>query len=140
MERQELHRLGRRLIELSRHVELHSGDVRPKPAAELVLADVMFHPGSTMTDVVQRTGFTQSYVSKLVGELVEQGALSTRADESDRRRTLVEPTATLNRAARRRATSLDAVLVSALRDPVTARKVMANLDELAALLGSSLKA
>ncbi|WP_194166641.1 MarR family winged helix-turn-helix transcriptional regulator [Mycolicibacterium sp. P9-22] len=134
MDRQELHRLGRRLVELSRHVDLHSGDVRPSPAAELVLADVMFHPGSTVTEVVQRTGFTQSYVSRLVAELVEQGALSTRADTADRRRTIVEPTAKLSTAARRRTASLDEVLVSALGDPERARSVMATLDQLAAQL------
>ena len=36
MERQRLHRLGRRLVELSRQVELAPGDVRPDPAEELI--------------------------------------------------------------------------------------------------------
>jgi DNA-binding MarR family transcriptional regulator len=131
MDRQRMHRLGRRLMELSRQVQLEPQDERPGPAEELVLGDVMLYPGSTVSDVVTRTGFTQGYVSKCVASLVRQGLLRTRVDDSDRRRTIIEPTPLLTEAAQRRTPPILEVMSTALGDPDAAREALAQLDALA---------
>ncbi|WNG82434.1 MarR family transcriptional regulator [Mycobacterium sp. ITM-2016-00316] len=131
MERQLLHRLGRRLVELSRQVELAPGDVRPDPAEELIIGDVMFHPESTVGDVVARTGFAQSYVSKCVARLEGRGLLVTAVDESDRRRTIIGPSPMLQGASRRRTPPLATVLKEELGTEAEARRVLVALEELA---------
>lgn len=131
VDRQRLHRLGRLLVDLSRQIEPHPGDVMPSPAEELVLGDVMLYPNSTIGDVVHRTGFTQGYVSKCVAGLVQRGLLVTAADEQDRRRTVIGPSPMLEGAAQRRTPPLSAVLASALGDPAEAAEVLAVLDDLA---------
>lgn len=129
-----MHRLGRRIVELSRQVELEPQDVTPSPAAELILGDVMLYPGSAVAEVVKRTGFTQGYVSKCVAALTEQGLLTTAVDPADRRRTVIEPSLALTRAAHRRTPPLVDVLSDALGDHASARDVLAALDDLADLL------
>jgi len=131
MERQRLHRLGRRLVELSRQVEFAPGDVRPDPAEELIIGDVMFHPSSTIGDVVTRTGFAQSYVSKCVAGLVGRGLLVTAADESDRRRTIIGPSPMLQGASRRRTPPLLTIFTEELGSEAAARRALAALEELA---------
>lgn len=129
-----MHRLGKRLVELSRQVDLQSHDVMPSPAEGLVLSDVVLYPGSTVSEVVGRTGFTQGYVSKCVAGLVEQGLLDTSTDEADRRRTLVRPTVMLERAIKRRTKPLAGVLEGVVSDPANATRALSMLDELADLL------
>lgn len=129
-----MHRLGRRLVELSRQVHLEPQDVTPSPAEELILGDVMLYPGSAVNDVVKRTGFTQGYVSKCVAALTDQGLLSTGVDPADRRRTVIEPSTMLVNATRRRTPPLADVLSDALGDEASTTEVMAILDELAELL------
>lgn len=121
-------------MELSRQIDLQSGDVRPIPAEELIIGDVMFNPNSTVGDVVARTGFTQSYVSKCVATLVKRGLLVTSVDESDRRRTLITPSRMLEGAADRRTPSLTTVFTDALGSEARAQQVLMALDELADLL------
>lgn len=129
-----MHRLGRRLVELSRQVHLEPQDVTPSPAEELILGDVMLYPGSAVNDVVKRTGFTQGYVSKCVAALTAQGLLSTGVDPADRRRIVIEPSTMLVNATRRRTPPLADVLSDALGDEASTTEVMAILDELAELL------
>ncbi len=131
MDRQRLHRLGRRLVDLSRQIEPHPDDVMPSPAEELVLGDVMLYPNSTIGDVVQRTGFTQGYVSKCVAGLVQRGLLVSAVDAHDRRRTVIGPSPMLEGAAQRRTPPLSAVLAEALGDRDEADKMLAVLDDLA---------
>lgn len=134
MDRQRMHRLGKRLVELSRQTDLLSHDVMPSAAEALVMGDVVLYPGATVSEVVERTGFTQGYVSKCVAELVDKGLLATSLDEADRRRTLVRPTAMLDRAVKRRTKPVVGVLEGAVSDPATARRALSMLDELADLL------
>ncbi|MFI5719296.1 MarR family transcriptional regulator [Nocardia sp. NPDC051750] len=130
MDRQRLHRLGRRLVELSRQVQLEPGDVRPSPAEGLIITDVMFHSNSTVGDVVARTGYAQSYVSKCVASLVERGLLVTSTDESDRRRTVIGPSPMLQSATPRRMPSLAGILADDLGSDEAARRTLMLLDDL----------
>jgi DNA-binding MarR family transcriptional regulator len=60
----------------------------------MVLVDVFEHPGSTIGNIVERTGFPQSHVSAAVARLRDRGVLVTTVDPTDRRRTLVAPSRT----------------------------------------------
>lgn len=61
-------------------------------SVRIVLVDAHEHPGSTIGQIVARTGFPQSHVSAAVARLRDSGLLVTEADPADRRRTLVRPT------------------------------------------------
>lgn len=82
----------------------------------LVLIDVAYHPGSSIGEITERTGFPQSHVSQSVAKLRELGVLETTVDPVDRRRTLVRPTPVLQQRAARAsaATPLQEVLACAL--------------------------
>jgi DNA-binding MarR family transcriptional regulator len=93
----DLFRLGRRLMKLG-VLGMPSGGFRDLPiSVRMVLVDVFEHPGTTIGQIVERTGFPQSHVSQAVARLRESGALETSVDPADRRRTLVMP---IDRAAR----------------------------------------
>jgi DNA-binding MarR family transcriptional regulator len=60
------------------------------PIAELVvMADLVDHAPSTITDITQRTGYAQSRVSAAVASMVEREWVWTEADPADGRRTVV---------------------------------------------------
>ncbi len=87
----ELFRLGRRLIKLG-VLALPPSEFRELPTSvRMVLVDVLEHPGSTIGQIVGRTGFPQSHVSGAVARLRDSGVLSTQIDPGDRRCTLVAP-------------------------------------------------
>jgi DNA-binding MarR family transcriptional regulator len=77
-------KLGVRAIPPSGFREMPTG-------VRMVLIDVFDHPGSTIGQIVERTGFPQSHVSASVARLRERGVLVTEPDPADRRRTLVAP-------------------------------------------------
>jgi DNA-binding MarR family transcriptional regulator len=87
----ELFRLGRRLMKLGIAGIPPSGFRELPTSVRMVLVDVYEHPGSTIGQIVDRTGFPQSIVSAAVARLRESGALETTTDPTDRRRTLVAP-------------------------------------------------
>jgi DNA-binding MarR family transcriptional regulator len=60
-------------------------------SVRMVLIDVFEHPGGTIGQIVERTGFPQSHVSAAVARLRENGILITETDPEDRRRTIVVP-------------------------------------------------
>jgi DNA-binding MarR family transcriptional regulator len=130
-----MHRLGKRLIDLSREVTTSAGDAELTPAEVAVIEDVLKHPGSAVSEIKVRTGFAQSHVSESVARLRERGLIETPPDTTDRRRTRVrlsEPArqAVLARAER----SADEVIARVVEDHVRAERVTALLDELAELL------
>lgn len=129
-----MHRLGKKLIALSRQVDLEPQDAVSNPAEQLVLGDVALYPRSTIREIVERTGFTQGYVSKCVAGLVEQDLVATTIDDADRRRTLVVPTPRLVRAVKRRTLPMETLLEHALSADGDPHEVLAMLDELADLL------
>jgi DNA-binding MarR family transcriptional regulator len=87
----ELYRLGRRLIRLGVKA-IPPGGFRELPTSvRMVLVDVIEYPDTTISQIVERTGFPQSHVSSAVARLRDAGVLKTTADPADRRRTLVAP-------------------------------------------------
>ncbi|MGH3502640.1 MAG: MarR family winged helix-turn-helix transcriptional regulator [Nocardioidaceae bacterium] len=134
MEASELHRLGRRLEELSRATTASEGDPVMTPGEQAVLEDVLTHPGSTVREISERTGFVQSHVSASVAKLHTRGLVTRGADQVDRRCTRVEPNpaavaAITNRAAR----DIEPTLLDSLGAERVARAVEL-LDELADLV------
>ncbi|WP_214320212.1 helix-turn-helix domain-containing protein [Nonomuraea sediminis] len=135
MDAAQLHRLGRRLIELSAEVTGEVGDVALGAAEMVILEDAMKYPDSPIRDIQHRTGFAQSHVSAVIARLRSLGALETVADPGDGRRTLVRVAPGALRAMQGRG-ARDAVpaLAAALHDEAAARRVTALLDELAGIL------
>jgi DNA-binding MarR family transcriptional regulator len=90
--------LGRKLMQVAES-GLPQGKITT--SVRLVLADVAYHPGSSITEITERTGFPQSLVSLAVARLREAGVVESEPDPSDRRRTLVRTTAALEARAKR---------------------------------------
>ena len=127
-----MHRLGKMLVSLSHQADLLPQDSAHTNAAErLVLGDVVLFPNSTIRQIVERTGFTQGYVSKCVADLAEQGLLMTATDVLDRRRTLVSPSAGLVDAVDLRTKSLQDLIAERVGGPDESERVLHLLDELA---------
>jgi hypothetical protein len=95
----ELFLLGRKLMKLGEEA------IPPSPRAvgavntsvRLVMADIAYHPGTSISEITERTGFPQSLVSLSVARLRDLGAVLTGPDPADRRRTLVRPAEALVR-------------------------------------------
>ncbi|MFE9251719.1 MarR family transcriptional regulator [Streptomyces sp. NPDC007088] len=102
----------------------------------IVATDIKAHPATPVKDVAARTGFPQSKVSACVARLREAGAVETRADPSDRRRTLISPAPDVSpRVAEVRSADIDDVLTRALDDPERLNEVKAALSLIAGHLG-----
>ncbi|GAB2802831.1 hypothetical protein GCM10027176_04370 [Actinoallomurus bryophytorum] len=130
-----LHRLGKRLIDLSRDVTTSAGDASLTSAEIAVIEDVLKNPGSPVSEIKVRTGFAQSHVSESVARLKGRGLIETFADPADRRRTRVRLSETARRAVLERAgRSADDVITRAIADRGRAERVSALLDELAELI------
>ncbi|MDN3354632.1 MarR family transcriptional regulator [Actinomadura sp. DC4] len=128
-----LHRLGKRLIDLSREVTTQAGDASLTPAEIAVIEDALKHPGSPVTDITARTGFAQSHVSESVARLKERGLVETEQDPADRRRTRIRLSGVARQAVLERAgRDADDVITQAI--PERADRVTELLDELADLL------
>jgi DNA-binding MarR family transcriptional regulator len=137
----ELYRLGRRLIRLGVKA-IPPGGFRELPTSvRMVLVDVIEHPDTTITQIVERTGFPQSHVSSAVARLRDAGVLTTAADPNDRRRTLVAPSQehmTRVKEKNRDLEPIDPLIESALIDASTfsdenLREALAALEVLARL-------
>ena len=127
----ELFVLGRKLMKLA-ELALPAGELNP--SVRSVLLDVATKPGSSISEITERTGFPQSHVSASVAKLREIGAVETEVDPLDRRRTLVRITpTTIRRATRRATTPVDNVLAGAMGDGDTdeVAEVLEALDLLA---------
>jgi DNA-binding MarR family transcriptional regulator len=128
-----LHRLGRRLIELSAAAAGEPGDLALAPGELTVLEDVIRHPASSIGEIHERTGYAQSRVSVMVSRLREHQVVETTADPEDGRRTRVEVTRdALEAITRRAARGIDETIERAA--PGQADRVTALLEELAGLL------
>jgi DNA-binding MarR family transcriptional regulator len=93
MNASELFLLGRKLMKLGEEA-IPPSERAPDgvPASvRLVMADVIYHPGSSVSEITERTGFPQSLVSLSVARLRDYGVVETEPDPADRRRTLVRP-------------------------------------------------
>ena len=130
----QLHRLGKRLIDLARQVTTDAGDTELTPGEIAVLEDVLKHPGTAVTEIQARTGFAQSHVSTSVARLRERGLIVAAPDPEDRRRTRLALAEIAYQAIMRRAgRSADQTITEAVGQD-RAERVMTLLDELADLL------
>lgn len=111
----ELYLLGKHLMELAAHGMRDDADP-DIPDVYLVLISVLVEaPDISISELTARTGFAQSHVSAAVAKLRERGALHTRPDPADRRRTLVTPADGLIAAvAQRQQRDAEQVLAAAL--------------------------
>ncbi len=135
MEAGQLHRLGRRLIELSRTVTEQVDDPAMTAGELAVIEDVMLHADSSVSDVSARTGFVQSHVSVSVARLKQRGLVETFTDPADGRRTRVRVAGGAARAITARAgRDIHDTLAEVVADAEQARRVSVLLDELAELL------
>jgi DNA-binding MarR family transcriptional regulator len=133
----ELFLLGRRLAKLGEDAIPPSQFHDLATSKRAVLFDVFEHPGTTIGEVVVRTGLLQSQVSSAVTTLRGLGVFVTEADPSDRRRTLVQAAPDMAaRAANRATVPIDETIASALGDagPGDLAEVLAALDTVAARL------
>lgn len=131
----QLHRLGRRLIELSRAATGQSGDLAMTPGQTAVLEDVIKHPGSSVREIQNRTGFVQSHVSASIAKLRQHGVVRTAADPDDGRKVRVWVTNETMRAIGRRAErDIGETVRNAVGDPERAQRLIELLDEVAKLL------
>jgi hypothetical protein len=91
----ELFLLGRKLMKLGEAAIPPSSRAQAAggvpTSVRLVMADIAYHPGSSVSEITERTGFPQSLVSLSVAKLRDFGAVVTEPDPADRRRTLVRP-------------------------------------------------
>jgi DNA-binding MarR family transcriptional regulator len=99
--------------------------------------DARAFPDSSVGEVATRTGLPQSYVSEMVAKLRDLGALETRADSADRRRTLVKVSDSIpETVVCFGAVAVDELLIDTLRDspPGSAAELVSALGEIAARL------
>ena len=87
----QLFLLGRKLMKLGEEALPPSGFQQMPASVRSVLVDVYEHPGSSVSEIMARTGFPQSHVSASVARLRDKGGVITAPDPADRRRTLVSP-------------------------------------------------
>lgn len=85
----ELHRLARHLRELAVQTTTQPDEPPPSPGLIAVMEDLARWPESSIGETVKRVGLAQSFVSRLVAELRDEGLLTTRPDPEDRRRVRV---------------------------------------------------
>jgi DNA-binding MarR family transcriptional regulator len=135
MDAGQMHRLGKRLIELARTAVTDDGDP-PMTAGEVaVIEDAIRYPDSSVTDIHARTGYVQSHVSASVARLKQRRLVVTLADPADARRTLVRVTDAAFAAVMRRAgRPVDDVIAAEVATAAQARRATALLEELAKLL------
>jgi DNA-binding MarR family transcriptional regulator len=136
----QLYVLGRRLMKLGEGAMSGTGFARLPSSVRTVLLDVSEHPGSSISEIVGRTGFPQSLVSAAVARLRDGGALMTAPDPADRRRTLVHVSAEVPaRAARARIDPAEPVIAAALGidDRAELKRVVSTLSDLGERLAAA---
>jgi DNA-binding MarR family transcriptional regulator len=113
----DLFRLGRKLTKFGVRSLPESGFRALPVAVRMVVVDVAENPASTISQIVERTGFPQSHVSAAVARLREEGVFITTVDPKDKRCTLVSASPQHVARAREAASSLppiDSFLSAAL--------------------------
>jgi DNA-binding IscR family transcriptional regulator len=130
----QLYLLGRRLTKIGESAFVGPSISELPPGVALILMDVFAHPGTSISEVVRRTGLPQSHVSKSVARFRNRGAVTSAPDPADGRRTLVTPTAWLiDAVARQTSLPIDAALTNALgeADSDSVKELIEHLEDLA---------
>ena len=143
MDALDLFQLGRWLTKLGEETMRPAGAEPSPPGQRLILIDTFAYPDSSVGDIAKRTGLPQSYVSEVVAKLRGVGALETRVDLNDRRRTLVKVSDSLPpTVAGLGAKPVDDLIAEALGEVPRDRaaELIASLEEVAACLRITLGA
>jgi DNA-binding MarR family transcriptional regulator len=108
--------LGRELTKIGvAAMRSQRGEASIPAGLSMVGADVFAHPATSISEIADRTGLRQSYVSESVARLRDQGVVETGPDPEDGRRTLVRlATGHPQRLASAAATPVDSALGQAL--------------------------
>lgn len=139
----ELIILGRQLTRIGtaalRDAQLPGGAI--PTGISLIGADVLAYPATSVSEIAQRTGLRQGYVSESVAELRDRGVVETEPDAGDEGRTRVRLAADAHpeRATAAALADVTPALRGALgpgAGPGTVTTALASLDELARQLGS----
>jgi DNA-binding transcriptional ArsR family regulator len=93
----DLFLLSRRLMQIAESALPSAG--KGATSLRFVLIDIANHPGSSISEITERTGFPQSLVSMTVAKLRDLEVVETEPDPADRRRTLVRPAAGMTQRA-----------------------------------------
>jgi DNA-binding MarR family transcriptional regulator len=133
----ELFLLGRTLMKLGEEAIPTEG-VDSHPALHrsvlIVASDIRAHPGTSVSEIADRTGFPQSKVSVCAARLRKAGAIEATPDPDDRRRLLLHTAQQVSdRVVQIRAASVDGALAAALGtdDPARIAEITAALETLA---------
>ncbi|MER6950892.1 MarR family transcriptional regulator [Nonomuraea sp. NPDC000554] len=133
----ELFLLGRTLMKIGEEAMPTEGIGEQSTSVRTVLivvSDVRGHPGTSVGEIVSRTGLPQSAVSAAVARLRAAGAVETMTDPADRRRLLIrEAPQVSERVTEVRAASIDDAVAAALGtdDPQAVGETVAALEALA---------
>ncbi|MEU0569959.1 MarR family transcriptional regulator [Nonomuraea sp. NPDC005983] len=133
----ELFLLGRTLMKIGEEAMPTEGIGEQSTSVRTVLivvSDVRGHPGTSVGEIVSRTGLPQSAVSAAVARLRAAGAVETMTDPADRRRLLIrEAPQASERVTEVRAASIDDAVAAALGtdDPQAVGETVAALEALA---------
>jgi DNA-binding MarR family transcriptional regulator len=131
----DLYLLGRKLMKLGMDAIPSSGFHELPASARAVIADVFEHPGTTISEIVERTELPQSQVSASVLKLSNLKAFTTSIDPVDRRKTIVSPSPGIKQKAQKRAdVSIEPTFKKILHDRDDFANVVNALEMLAAKL------
>ncbi|QXV56410.1 MarR family winged helix-turn-helix transcriptional regulator [Amycolatopsis sp. TNS106] len=117
MKASELYLLGKHLMELAARGMRDDADPETPEIYDVLISVLVGGPGMSIGELTARTGFAQSHVSGAVARMRAEGAVVTRPDPADRRRTLVVPVDALVEAvALRQQRAAEEILASALAE------------------------
>ncbi|MFI7601001.1 methyltransferase domain-containing protein [Actinoplanes sp. NPDC049681] len=129
----ELYDLGRKLMKIGEDAIPDPTGINRLPiGVRHVLTDVFSHPGTSITEITERTGFPAGHIEASVATLRAAGALATTVDPAAPERTVVRPVPR-HGAADRAAATVDGKLAEAagiqeadqLKDLVTTLEMLA---------------
>jgi SAM-dependent methyltransferase len=136
----ELYDLGRKLVTIGDEAIPDPAGIRRLPSGvRLILTDVCEHPGTSITDITERTGLPPSHIEASVATLRDAGALATTVDPDDQGRTRFRPVP-LYGAADRAASPVDGRLAAAagIQDPDQLKELVITLETLVRRLTGAL--
>lgn len=117
MKASELYLLGKHLMELASQGMRDDTDPETPEIYDLLISVLVEDPGISIGELAARSGFAQSHVSAAVAKMRDGGAVVTRPDPADRRRTLVTPVEALVEAvAHRQQRAAEQIIAEALAE------------------------
>jgi SAM-dependent methyltransferase len=137
----ELYILGRKLMKIGEEAIPEGADFRRFPGSvRYILTDVFEHPGTSISEITERTGFPESHVSASVARLCADNFVETLADPAARHRMIIRSIRRISSGPTERATaSVEGPLAAALggHDQGDVAELVATLESLARRFRSS---